>query len=103
MTCARCQAGSPGPRDWCRDCERAFDAWSRRHATDVVWAVLSGMVVLSMLSLGLPLLGAGYLAAVAGVFAGFGSFLGLHRLSVRHRRKQFQVASLPRAYLSTRT
>lgn len=103
MTCTRCNNGTPGPRGWCADCERAYDTWSRRHATDIIWPVLAGMGILSLLSLGLPLLGAGYLAAITGVFAGFGSFAGLYRLSVRRRRKQFQLASLPRAYLPHRT
>ena len=61
------------------------------------------MVMLSAVALGLPLLGAGYVVATTGVFAGFGTLVGLQRLNARRRRKQFQLASLPRAYLPSKT
>ncbi len=104
MSCPRCQESAPaadasgGPR-WCAACERAYDAWSRRHASDIIGPALVGMVLISVVGLGLPLLGAGYLAGTAGVFAGFGALVGLQRLNRRRRRKQFELASLPRAYL----
>lgn len=106
MACVRCHGDDPGPKvgaRWCAACERAYDSWARRHASDIIWPVLAGMVIVSAVGLGLPLLGAGYLAATGGVFAGFGTFLGLSRLNARRRRKQFQLASLPRAYLPTKT
>jgi len=104
MACTRCDGDDePGPRGWCRACEREFDTWVRRHASDIIWPVLAGMVIISTISLGLPLLGAGYVVATTGVFAGFGTLLGLYRLNARRRRKQFQVASLPRAYLPSKT
>jgi hypothetical protein len=104
MACARCNADGPAsPRGWCRDCERAFDTWVRRHASDIIWPVMAGMVIVSTGGLALPLLGAGPLIAVAGVFAGFGALVGLQRLNARRRRKQFAIASLPRAYLTSRT
>lgn len=104
MSCTRCNADGPaGPRGWCPDCEREYDTWVRRHASDIIGPVLAGMVILSAVALGLPLLGAGYVVATTGVFAGFGTLLGLHRLNARRRRKQFQLASLPRAYLPSKT
>lgn len=104
MSCTRCKAdGDLGPRGWCRDCEREYDTWVRRHASDIIWPVLAGMVMLSAVALGLPLLGAGYVVATTGVFAGFGTLVGLQRLNARRRRKQFQLASLPRAYLPSKT
>ena len=104
MTCTRCNAGGElSARGWCRDCEREYHTWVRRHASDIIWPVLAGMVILSAVALGLPLLGAGYVVATTGVFAGFGTLVGLQRLNARRRRKQFQLASLPRAYLPSKT
>lgn len=104
MACTRCQTdGEPGPRGWCGDCEREYDAWSRRYAADIIWPTLAGMVIVTFFALVLPLLGAGPLVATGGVFAGAGALVGLHRLNARRRRRQFQVASLPRAYLPSKT
>jgi hypothetical protein len=104
MSCKRCNSDDDlGPRGWCRDCEREYDTWVRRHASDIIWPVLAGMVIISAVALGLPLLGAGYVVATTGVFAGFGTLVGLQRLNARRRRKQFQLASLPRAYLPSKT
>lgn len=104
MSCTRCNAdGASGPRGWCRDCELQYDTWIRRHASDIVWPLLAGTVMLCGFALGLPLLGAGYIVATTGVFAGLGTLFGLHRLNARRRRKQFQLASLPRAYLPSKT
>jgi hypothetical protein len=104
MACARCNDDRPtGPRSWCGACEGAYDTWVRRHASDIIWPVMAGMVIVSVGGLALPLLGASTLIAVAGVFAGFGSIVGLSRLSSRRRRRQFALASLPRAYLPGKT
>ena len=99
-SCSRCH----GDRDataspWCKECERLYDGWVRRHATDIVWQALVGTVIISAVGLGLPLLGVGTLVAAAGAFAGFGAVLGLSRLTRRRRRRQFLQAPLPRAYL----
>jgi Flp pilus assembly protein TadB len=99
-TCARCAAPRPdAPPQWCKDCERQFDAWVRRHASDIVWHALSGTLIVTCVAVGLPLLGIGKLVAAAGVFAGFGTMYGLARMTRRRRRKQFLQAALPRAYL----
>lgn len=101
MACPRCASEVDLVKTgWCRECENAYDTWVRRHATDIVWSALGGGVVLSLLGLGLPLLGVGTLAAVAAAFAGFGTIVGLHRGRQRQRRRQFlDGKALPRAYL----
>ncbi|MDB4956605.1 MAG: hypothetical protein JWO36_4174 [Myxococcales bacterium] len=100
MACARCHAEvTAGSRKWCADCERNYDQWVRRHASDIVWQALSGTVVIMVAGVGLPLLGVGSLVAAVGAFAGFGTILGLSRLTRRVRRRQFLQAPLPRAYL----
>jgi hypothetical protein len=119
MACPRCgdpdaepeRASPDGPfglatggRRWCAACERAYDAWSRRHASDIVWEALAGTVVVVFAGMGLPLLGVPWLVAASGVFAGFGALVGLHRLNRRRRRRQYlQVGEVPRAYLPHRT
>ncbi len=107
MVCPRCAAelAEPPTRSrWCAECELAYDTWSRRHATDIVWAALPGMVVLLVVAVGLPILGVGSLIAAAGVFAGFGTFIGLYRFRQKRRRSQFlQSGAVPRAYLTTTT
>lgn len=103
MACARCRAEvTIASRRWCADCERNYDVWVRRHASDIVWQALSGTVVLMIAGLGLPFLGLGPLVAALGAFAGFGTIAGLSRLTRRVRRKQFLQAPLPRAYLPFR-
>jgi hypothetical protein len=101
MACARCAADveTASPRQWCPACEAAYDTWIRRHASDIIAPVVAAMVVIAGLGLGLPLLGADWVAAASAVFAGFGTLVGLFRLSRRRRRRQFLLASLPRAYL----
>jgi hypothetical protein len=104
MSCQRCTADAQvGATGWCRDCELAYDTWVRRHASDIVVPTLAGMVVLCTVAIGLPLLGVGGLVAVGGVFAGFGTLVGLHRLSRRRRRRQFLAGDIPRAYLPGKT
>ena len=101
MACARCRddVEPVSPRKWCAACEAAYDTWIRRHASDIIAPVVAGMVVIAGLGLGLPLLGADWVAAASAVFAGFGTLVGLFRIIRRHRRRQFLLSSLPRAYL----
>jgi hypothetical protein len=99
MACPRCSAESSDDR-WCTECERAYDTWSRRHASDIIWAVMAGMVIVTGTAIALPLLGIDWIAAATGVFAGFGTLVGLHRVNRRRRRRQFlRGAAMPRAYL----
>jgi hypothetical protein len=99
--CIRCAREEPAPRsDWCEACDRAYDVWSRRHATDILWACLGGGIIVSGVALGLPLLGASLLVALGGVFAGFGTLYGGYRWNRQRRRRQFLGgAAMPRAYL----
>lgn len=104
MPCTRCSAEcDTADKGWCPDCERAFDTWVRRHASDILWPVLAGMFIITATGMGLPMLGLGWVVATTGVFAGFGTLLGLQRLSQRRRRRQFLQAPLPRAYLPGKT
>lgn len=99
MACPRCAAATDDDR-WCAACERAYDAWSRRHASDIIWSLLAGMLIVSTTAIALPLLGLDWIVAASGVFTGFGTLYGLHRLSRRRRRRQFLAgAAVPRAYL----
>lgn len=97
--CPRCKTASPDDR-WCVECERAYDTWSRRHASDIIWSLLAGMVIVSTTAIALPLLGLDWIIAATGVFTGFGTLYGLHRVNRRRRRRQFLAgAAMPRAYL----
>ena len=98
MKCDRCGAEA-ATRTFCKECEQLYDRWSRRHASDIVWQALAGGLVIASIGVGLPLLGIGWLVASCGAFAGFGTLLGLSRLTRRRRRRQFVLTSLPRAYL----
>jgi hypothetical protein len=101
MACARCRAEIETRRGkWCPECERAYDTWVRRHATDIIWVVMSGGVVLGTIGLVLPMLGLDWVVAMSAAIAGWGTILGLARINHRRRRRQFLAgASLPRAYL----
>jgi hypothetical protein len=100
MSCPRCAADAEGDvTAWCPDCERLYDTWVRKHASDIVWQALCGMVIVVFVGLVPPLLGVGKLIGAAGAFAGFGTIFGLSRLTRRKRRRQFLQAPLPRAYL----
>jgi len=104
MACPRCHADAPtGRTGWCEDCERAYDTWIRGYAGDIVVPALAGMAILTTIATLLPLLGVGWLIATTGVFAGFGTLAGMFQLRRRKRRQQFLVASLPRAYLPSKT
>lgn len=103
MACPRCEADTDDAR-WCAGCERAFDTWSRRHATDIVWSVFAGGLVLAIVSMGVPLLGLEGILGATGVFAGFGTLFAVHHASRRRRRRQFlRGAAVPRAYLPAKT
>jgi hypothetical protein len=100
MACPRCAGETTTPSStWCADCERFYDRWVRTHASDIVWQALLGGVVIMLFGIGLPLLGIGKLIAAVGAFLGFGTTVGLSRLTRRRRRRQFLEAPLPRAYL----
>lgn len=86
---------------WCTACEAQFDQWVRRHATDIVWAVLSGGCVLAVVGVLLPALGfgVGLASGVGAAVFGWGTVLGTYKFSRRYRRRQFLTGPLPRAYL----
>ncbi len=103
MSCPRCgsdQISTKSSVGWCAECEKAYDTWVRRHATDIIWAVMGGGVVIAMLGLGLPLLGLGPLVGATAAFAGSATIWGVYRASQKRRRRQFlRGVALPRAYL----
>ena len=100
MACPKCTAETTDDR-WCADCERAYDTWSRRHATDIIWSLMAGMVIVTSTAIALPMLGVDWIVASVGVFTGFGTLVGLHRANRRRRRRQFlRGAAMPRAYLT---
>ncbi len=102
MSCERC--GVETPDRWCPDCERAYDTWVRRHASDIIFPAIAGMLMVAGIAIGLPLLGVHWVVAVTGIFGGSATILGLHRLNARRRRRQFlQDGGVPRAYLTTKT
>jgi hypothetical protein len=104
MPCRRCQAEVVERTGWCLECELAYDGWSRRHAGDIVWCALSGTVVVLTAGMLVPALGVSWLFALTGVFAGFGTMVGLFRWNRRRRRGQFlRGAAVPRAYLPEQT
>lgn len=88
---------------WCIECERQYDAWIRGYAGDIVVPVLAGMAILTTVAMLLPFLGVGPLIATVGVVAGFGTLAGMFKLRRKKRRQQFLTASLPRAYLPSKT
>jgi hypothetical protein len=101
MTCERCGTEAEIRRGrWCPECERAYDTWIRRHATDIIWVVLGGGLVLAATGILLPLLGIEAVAAGLGALAGWGTILVAHKLNAKRRRRQFLAGdALPRAYL----
>jgi hypothetical protein len=101
MSCVRCQADEPlSKAGWCSACEKAYDTWVRRHATDIIWSVMGGGIMIGAIGLGLPLLGLSSVVAFAAAFMGFATIFGLQRLAMRRRRRQFLGGgAMPRAYL----
>lgn len=100
MSCRRCGASAvPTGRRWCTTCETAYDTWSRTYASDMIAAVLGGMVVVIACGMGLPLLGLDWIIAATGAFAGFATIGGLARVNRWRRRRQFVLQSIPRASL----
>lgn len=101
MACVRCQADGPvNKAGWCADCEKAYDTWVRRHATDIIWSVMGGGVILGAIGVGLPLLGIPSAIAFAAAFVGVGATVALQRAAGRRRRRQFLAGgAMPRAYL----
>ncbi len=88
---------------WCLECEWQYDAWIRGYAGDIVVPVIAGMGILTTVAMLLPFLGVGPLIAAVGAIAGFGTLGGMFQLRRKKRRHQFLTASLPRAYLSSKT
>ncbi|MBA3822240.1 MAG: hypothetical protein H0X17_25365 [Deltaproteobacteria bacterium] len=103
MACPRCDVETVEDR-WCAECERAYDTWSRRNASDMIWPVLTAMLIVTAVGVGLPLLGFEFGLAATGVFGGFGALVAMTRANSRRRRKQFVLgAAIPRAYLPDKT
>lgn len=104
MSCPRCKADAPlGRTGWCAECERQYDTWIRGHAGDIVLPVLAGMAILTTVAMLLPYLGLGPLISSVGVIAGWGTLAGTFKMRRKRRRQQFLTASLPRAYLPSKT
>ena len=101
MACERCGGGEDLQKSgWCLTCERAYDTWVRRHATDIIWVVMGAGTTIALLGLGLPLLGLGTVVGATAAVAGSGTLIGLWRVTQRRRRRQFlRGVALPRAYL----
>jgi hypothetical protein len=100
MRCPRCGQECKRKGRFCGACETVYDAWSRQHATDIVWVVLGGGVVLATAGMVLPFLGFELFVAAAGALAGWGTILVGSKLNAKRRRRQFlNGAALPRAYL----
>lgn len=101
MTCTRCATidATAARGSWCAPCERAWDAWVRQHASDIVVSVLGGTLVVAGAGVGLPLLGVGWVVATTGIFGAFATIVGSHRALRRRRRRQFLATAIPRAYL----
>lgn len=81
-----------------------FDRWVRRHAADIVWAVLSGGGVLAVVGMVLPLFGIGaglgWGMGAAATLLGWGTLLSSYKLIQSYRRRQFLAGpGLPRAVL----
>jgi hypothetical protein len=101
MACERCGGDEAIQKSgWCLTCERAYDTWVRRHATDIIWAVMGAGTIIAFLGLGLPLLGLGSLVGATAALGGSATLYGLWRGTQRRRRRQFlRGVALPRAYL----
>lgn len=105
MECARCKQDAALDRHgFCSDCAREYDGWIRQYASDIVPPAIVAMVIVLGVGMLVPFLGVSSLVALAGVFTGFGTLVGLFQLNRRRRRRQFlSTSGLPRAYLPTKT
>ncbi len=100
MRCRRCGKENQRKGRFCAECELQYDTWSRQYASDIMWVVLGGGVVLATSVMLLPFLGFEWFVAAAGALAGWGTILVSSRLNAKRRRNQFlRGATLPRAYL----
>lgn len=105
MGCLRCKADvALDKHDLCPECARDYDGWIRQYASDIIPPAIAAMVIVLSIGMLIPFLGVSPLVALAGVFAGFGTMVGMFRLNRRRRRRQFlSTGELPRAYLPTKT
>lgn len=106
MNCPRCaneMTGTTAGAPWCTECETQYYEWVRQHAADILWQTGGGALLAMVIGLGLPLLGLSPVIGIAGVLAGFGTFMGLRRWGKQRRRRQFIAGALPRAYLPSKT
>lgn len=100
MSCARCGSDAVTKTRFCAECESSYDAWSRQHAADIVWQVFAGGVMVTIMGMLIPLLGAPWVISAFGIVLGFGTFVGARTLSERRRRQQYLArGDVPRAYL----
>ena len=101
MSCVRCQADEPlSKAGWCSACEKAYDTWVRQHATDIIWSVLGGGIVLGAVGIGLPLLGLSSIVAFAAAFTGFATISGCNgSRRAGGASSSSAVRAMPRAYL----
>jgi membrane associated rhomboid family serine protease len=105
MACIRCKEDAAlDKHGFCPGCANEYDGWIRQYASDIVPPAIAAMVIVLCIGMVIPFLGISSLVALAGVFAGFGTMVGMFRLNRRRRRRQFlSTSGLPRAYLPTKT
>jgi hypothetical protein len=105
MACVRCKDdGALDKHGFCPSCAREYDGWIRQYASDIVPPAIAAMLIVLGVGMVVPFLGVSSLVALAGVFTGFGTLVGLFQLNRRRRRRQFlSTSALPRAYLPTKT
>ncbi|MEO8699792.1 MAG: hypothetical protein ABI867_07100 [Kofleriaceae bacterium] len=103
MECGRCHAETDA-KHWCATCERDYDGWSRRHASDIVWSAVGGMIVVIFGAMVVPLLGAPWVWATTAIVGGAATILGTYTWNRGRRRRQFLAgAAVPRAYLTPKS
>ncbi|MFN0253474.1 MAG: hypothetical protein ACKV2T_41785 [Kofleriaceae bacterium] len=105
MGCARCKEDfALDKHDLCAACAREYDGWIRQYASDIVPPAIAAMLIVLGVGMVVPFLGVSSMFALAGVFTGFGTLVGLFQLNRRRRRRQFLgTSALPRAYLPSKT
>jgi hypothetical protein len=103
VSCPRCFGDTdPAPgAPWCDVCELEYAQFVRDHAADIVAPLLFTMLIMTTGGLIVPILGGSIGFAALGVFAGFGSLVGLTQLRRKRRRRQFLRAALPQARLTS--